>query len=37
MNSVNKSLTELSVEHATAINQASSLIAQAGLWIDLLR
>ena len=27
MNSVNKSLTELSVEHATAINQASSLIA----------
>lgn len=27
MNNVNKSLTELSVEHATAINQASSLIA----------
>ncbi len=27
MNSVNKSLTELSVEHATAINKASSLIA----------
>ncbi|HIC47967.1 MAG TPA: DUF2309 family protein, partial [Methylophaga sp.] len=27
MNSVNKSLTKLTVEHATAINQASSLIA----------